>query len=296
MPPVPAGEPLRRRRLPALQGKAGGSRDLWHHQCPAHKFCKECGQRLGLGVDVGHPPQMITSGTKRKPWFVIPIALVTGLAAGQVSERQPRYQSSAVVLLEAWPEAQPFACPTLLSSRRDDCVVPAILNSRSLAEAVVDSLPKESLDEIAETAYDVDYWQRLTNAYLRWRGIDTSRSSPRHRAIAELQRARMTFTRFPDKTGIVMMSAYASRPRESVDIVNTYIKVLVTLQTREQSELKVAKVLDPASYPVPVKSQTWLYGLAVAFAVAVGVGTGAGAIVRRFHRKGQNLALVIRLR
>lgn len=141
------------------------------------------------------------------------------------SKEPPRYQTAAVVLLEARADRIPIFQE--FSPVRPLPVQLAILNSRSLAETVVDTLPKASLQEIIETSYDFDVWQSLNDAYMRWRGIEQPKPNPRRRALTELQRARMTFKQWPDKSGIVSISAEASRPNVSVDIVNTYIEALM---------------------------------------------------------------------
>jgi capsular exopolysaccharide synthesis family protein len=146
-------------------------------------------------------------------------------AAYYVSKEPPRFRSSAVVLLEARPDRVPVFQE--MSPVRPFPVQLAILNSRSLAESVVENLPPASLQELLETTYQVDYLQALSNAYLRWRGIDVPKPAPNRRALAELQRARVSFTATPDKSGIVSISAEASRPQPAVDIVNTYIEALV---------------------------------------------------------------------
>ena len=161
------------------------------------------------------------------------LALITGLVAlfilmplaYLVSKEPPRYRTSAVVVLEARPDrVQLF--PDLGPSR-PLAVQMAILGSRSLAETVVENLPSASLQEILETSYQVDYWQTLNNAYYRWRGIEVPAPNPARVALAELQRARVTFTPGVDKSGIIMISAEASRPHVSVDIVNTYVEALM---------------------------------------------------------------------
>ena len=141
------------------------------------------------------------------------------------SKEPPRYRSSAVVLLEARPERVPIFQE--LSPVRPLPVQMAILTSRSLAESVVESLPKSSLQELVETSYQVDYWQRLHNAYLRWRGIEVATPNPTRVALAELQKARVSFIPGVEKSGIITVSAEASRPNVSIDIVNTYIEALM---------------------------------------------------------------------
>lgn len=161
------------------------------------------------------------------------LALITGLAALVIlmpvayfaSKEPPRYRSSAVIVLEPRPDR--VAIFPDLAPVRPLAVQMAILSSRSLAETVVENLPSASLQEILETSYQVDYWQTLNNAYFRWRGIEVPAPNPARAALAELQRARVTFIPGAEKSGIIMISAEASRPNVSVDIVNTYVEALM---------------------------------------------------------------------
>ena len=52
--------------------------------------------------------------------------------------------------------------------------------------------------------------------------------SPQRRALAELQQARVRFTSGGVDTGIVFVSAEATKPRVALDIANTYIEVLIS--------------------------------------------------------------------
>jgi capsular exopolysaccharide synthesis family protein len=159
------------------------------------------------------------------------LALVSGLlmlllllpAAYYLSKEPPRYKTSAVVLLEARPDRVPVFQE--FSPYRALPVQMAILKSRSLAETVVESLPAASLQELLNT-HRVDYWQALINLYARWRGIVPEPISPQRRALAELQHA-VTFAARPDSSGLVNISAEASRPNLAVDILNAYIEALV---------------------------------------------------------------------
>jgi capsular exopolysaccharide synthesis family protein len=163
---------------------------------------------------------------KRLAFVTAVLALVTLLPITYyVSKEPPRYRSTAVVLLEARSErTQIFPDPTPV---RPLSVQMAILNSRSLAETVVENLPSASLQELLETSYQANYVQSLYNTYLRWRGLEPPVSNPNRRALAELQRARVTFVPWPDRSGIITVSAEASRPQSAVDIVNTYIEALM---------------------------------------------------------------------
>ncbi len=165
---------------------------------------------------------------RRKRLAVITTLVAMGLLiplGHYASQEPPRFRSSAVLLLEAQPTTRVvFQDP---SGGRPFPVQLAILNSRSLAETVVESLPSASLQELLETSYHADYAQSLYNAFLRWRGIEPPVTTANRRALAELQRARVTFTPWIDKSGIITISAEASKPQAAVDIVQTYIEALM---------------------------------------------------------------------
>jgi len=59
------------------------------------------------------------------------------------------------------------------------------------------------------------------------RGQEVLVESPQRRALSELQNARVRFTP-QGPTGIVEVTAEASKPRVALDIANTYIEVLLS--------------------------------------------------------------------
>jgi uncharacterized protein involved in exopolysaccharide biosynthesis len=142
-----------------------------------------------------------------------------------ITKEPPRYRTSAVVLLEARPDRVPVFQD--MSPMRPLPVQLAILNSRSLAETVIENLSNSAQQELIETSYRLDPLQALTNAFLRWRGLEPPPVHPTRAALAELQRARVTFQPWVDKSGIVTITAEASRPQVAVEIVNTYIEALM---------------------------------------------------------------------
>lgn len=150
-------------------------------------------------------------------------ALAFGTAAYYVSKEPPRFRTSATILLEVRPDRVPVFQE--FSPQRPLPVQLAILRSRSLAEAVVDNLPKASLEDLIERPYYVDYTREVQNAYLRFRGLEPEVESPQRRALNELQQARVTFD--SKGAGIVDIIAEASKPQVAVDIANTYIEVLL---------------------------------------------------------------------
>jgi polysaccharide biosynthesis transport protein len=156
---------------------------------------------------------------------IVAALIVTVPTAYLLSREPPRYRTSAVVLLEARPDRVPVFQE--FTPFRALPIQMAILRSRSLAEAVLDGLPKASFQELVDNSYAGDHWQRLTNLYLRWRGMVPEPIDARRKALAELQYWRVTFDTRGDSSGIVTISAEASVPSVSVDIVNTYIEALM---------------------------------------------------------------------
>ena len=155
---------------------------------------------------------------------LIAALLVFGPVAYVVSRQPARYETSATILLEARPERVPLfqeVSPLLPLP-----VQLAILNSRNLAEGVLESLPKASFQDLIDSPYYVDYALLVRNLYRRLIGTEPEVISPHERALKELQNARVKF-KVPDATGIVMITAEATKPQVAIDLVNTYIEVLL---------------------------------------------------------------------
>ncbi len=145
-------------------------------------------------------------------------------AAHYMSKEPPHYRSSATLLIEARPDKVPVFQE--YSPVRPLPVQLAILKSRSLAEGVLDTLPKTALQDLLDRPYNVDYLGAALNAYNRLRGFPVEIPSPRRRALAELQQGRMRFE--PRADGIVEITAEASKPQLAVEIVTTYVDVLLS--------------------------------------------------------------------
>ena len=109
----------------------------------------------------------------------------------------------------------------------------AILKSRSLAETVVENLPRESMEELLARGMHRDYLLEARNLLRRGMGQDAIVYSPQQRAVTELQSARVTFTPLP--SGEVEIRAVAYGPRVAMDLANTYVEVL---QTRSRSNIR----------------------------------------------------------
>jgi succinoglycan biosynthesis transport protein ExoP len=165
---------------------------------------------------------------RRKRWIVLAtgLALVLLLPAAYIlSKEPPRFQTSAVVYLESKPERVSLF-PDLAQSRPMP-VQMALLQSRALAEAALEALPRASVADLVENPYSRDYWQELQNAWRRFRGEELLVESPQRRALMELQNSRVRFAANKGG-GIVDIIADASNPRVAVDIANAYVDVLIS--------------------------------------------------------------------
>lgn len=167
--------------------------------------------------------------SRRKRWVVLAtgLALVLLLPAGYLlSKEPPRFRTTAVVFLES--KADRISLFQEFSAYRPMPVQMALLQSRALAEAVIETLPRSSVADLIENPYSRDYWLELKNSWRRLRGEEVLIESPQQRALTELQRARVRFNAQRDSNGIVEIIAEASKPRVALDIANTYVDVLMT--------------------------------------------------------------------
>ena len=165
---------------------------------------------------------------RRKKWVLAGIALALLLfipIAYWLSQEPPRFRTSALILIENKPDRTPLFQE--FSPFRPLAVQFAILRSRSLAEVVIESLPRATVEDMIENPYSRDYALEFQNWMRRLRGEEIVVESPQRRALAELQQARVRFTPQGD-SGIVAITAEASKPRASLDIANTYIEALLS--------------------------------------------------------------------
>ena len=163
---------------------------------------------------------------RRKKWVILAttLALVVCMpTAYLLSKEPPRYRTVATVFLESkagTPLFQEF------SPIRPLPVQMAILQSRILAQSVIEALPRSSVDDLISNPYDVDYQVEIQNWFRRLRGLPPIVESPENRALQELRNARVTFIPLAT-TGIVQIRAEASNPRAALDMANTYIEILL---------------------------------------------------------------------
>ena len=170
------------------------------------------------------------------------------------------YTASPVYLSRATISVEPSALaqiPSLRDPLRTDATAShmVLLKSRSLAEAVIDAVPKETLAEIlAKPQHFGYYWLLAQDKVKVWLGRPPSLVSPRELAIAELQQARMEFAQSPTARNVFTISATATSPRVAMDLVNTHIQVLLNRsqsvdnqearKTREFLEVQYQQVKD----------------------------------------------------
>lgn len=197
--------------------------------------------------------------TRRKKWVVLVSLLGVALfmpVAYLMSKEPPRHRTVATVLMETRPDRAPLFQE--FSPFRPLDVQLAILRSRSLSEAVVESLPRNSVDDLVQNPYSVDYNLEFQNWIRRLRGEEVVVESPQRRALNELRNSRVKF-RPVGESGIVEITAEASQPRVAMDIANTYIEVLVsrtrsfnvedsktTREFLEQQQAQIGKMLGTA--------------------------------------------------
>jgi succinoglycan biosynthesis transport protein ExoP len=165
---------------------------------------------------------------RRKKWVLVAFFAALGLfvpVAYRMSHEPPRFRTSATILMETRPEG--VALFREFAPFRPLEVQLAILKSRGLSEAVVESLPRNSVEDLVQNPYTVDYMIMVQNWLHRLRGEEIVVESPQRRALNELRLSRLQF-RPIGTTGIVEVSAEASQPRVAMDIANTFVEVLVS--------------------------------------------------------------------
>jgi succinoglycan biosynthesis transport protein ExoP len=197
--------------------------------------------------------------TRRKKWVLLVSLLGVALfmpIAYMMSKEPPRHRTVSIILMETRPDRAPLFQE--FSPFRPLDVQLAILRSRSLSEAVVESLPRNSVDDLVQNPYSIDYNLEFQNWIRRLRGEEVVVESPQRRALNELRNSRVRFKPLGE-AGIVEITAEASQPRVAMDIANTYIEVLVsrtrsfnvedsktTREFLEQQQSQIGKILGSA--------------------------------------------------
>src|SRR5215813_5068290 len=163
---------------------------------------------------------------RRKKWIVMTTigALVLFLPVAYLLSREPpRYQTTATIFLENKAPATLFQ---EFSPFRPLPVQLAILQSKVLAQSVIEALPRASVEDLITNPYHSDVRVDIQNWFRRLRGQAPVVESPEVRSLEELRNARVAF--IPQgATGIVQVRAEASNPRVALDIANTYVEVML---------------------------------------------------------------------
>lgn len=146
------------------------------------------------------------------------------------------YEATATLFLVPSKEEPPFMREFIASDANALYLV--MLRSRSLAQAVVDSLPRESRDELIQNQLLGDYMLLVMNRVRRLLGRDVIVYSPQEMLVRELREARMSFA--ISKDGTVHITAVAFHSRVATDLANSYVEVLLARSAataREQARM-----------------------------------------------------------
>ena len=192
---------------------------------------------------------------RRKRWIVLTTLVALAMllpAAFVLSKEPPRYRTTATILIENKAERTPVFQE--FTPYRPLPVQLAILQSRLLAAAVVEALPRAAVDDLVQNPYGRDYVGSLLEGIGRLRGKIPAAPSSQRRAVDELRGDRVRFTSQPGNAGIVEIQAEGSQPQVALDIANTYVDVLLARtrsfnvddakNTREYLSQQTAQVSD----------------------------------------------------
>jgi polysaccharide biosynthesis transport protein len=195
---------------------------------------------------------------RRKRWIVLTTLVALAMllpAAFVLSKEPPRYRTTATILIENKAERTPVFQE--FTPYRPLPVQLAILQSRLLAAAVVEALPKAAVDDLIHNPYGRDYLGDLMESIGRLRGKVPPSPSTQRRAIDELRVDRVRFNSQQGNAGIVEIQAEGSQPQVALDIANTYVDVLLARtrsfnvddakNTREYLSQQTAQVSDSLS-------------------------------------------------
>ena len=109
--------------------------------------------------------------SRRKKWVALTVLVALAVfipIAWMASKEPPRFRTAATILIENRPDKTPLFQE--FSPFRPLAVQLAILRSRSLGEAVIETLPRASVEDLIENPYYRDYVQELQNTIRRLRG------------------------------------------------------------------------------------------------------------------------------
>lgn len=150
------------------------------------------------------------------------LALAVPITANNLLFEKKTFEALATLFVDASPEEYSLIKEWIPGS--DIPLQMAVLRSRSLAELVVDSLPRESIDELLKETLYRDYLLEIRNRFRKFLGRELVVYSPKERAVMELQNARTSFT---VKGSQVEIRTIATRPKVAMDLANTYVEILL---------------------------------------------------------------------
>src|SRR5262249_19095262 len=133
------------------------------------------------------------------------------------------YEASATLFL--LPERSEPEFLREFTSPQVNTLYQVMLRSRSVAQGVVETLPKESSDELSRRIGFSDYVPTVMKQIRRWQGQEGIVYSQTEVIIPELRRSRMAFDIGRD--GPLTLTAPAFSPRVAADLANTYVDVLL---------------------------------------------------------------------
>jgi len=172
---------------------------------------------------------------------VVFLGLTVPLLAYVYITSQPLYMSTATISIEPSPLEGVVSRNVDIKDRI--AKYPVLLKSHSLSEGVINALPKESFEELLANAQYTDYTLILSNMARGWLGRPPRMLSPQQQAISELQNARMEFVQPPQTPAIINIAGTASSPRVAMDLVNTYIQLLLS-RTRNADQEEARKTRE----------------------------------------------------
>ena len=129
----------------------------------------------------------------------------------------------------------------LLNRRDSVAALMVLLTGRSVGEDVVRALPNETFGELLAQERR-DYLMEASNFFRGLLGRRPFVRTPEQRAVAELQR-RSEFQMSKEAAGILHIRANASTPKTAMDIVNTYLQVLLN-RTRSGGQEQARKMRE----------------------------------------------------
>lgn len=192
-------------------------------------------------MDESRPPSFdyirFARRTLRERWWVILGLFVLVMVPGGIivySTTPKLYEATAILFFEEAKTENPLLRGMV--PLEESALNLAILRSRSLAQGVVDVLPRESKEELLKQTWWAHHMERARSALRQVMGRTEVVQSPQEQALIQLQRARMSFTVVKD--GTVLVTATAFSPRVAAELANTYVDVLLVRtgsQARDQA-------------------------------------------------------------